>query len=227
MGILCTPKNLSSMSAIKNICNTGLFISFEGIEGMGKSTQIDALCNYLTTKGLTTVRTREPGGSALGEDIRHCLLKSYTAPIDPLTELALLIAARRYHLNNIIKPALKKGFIVLSDRFTDASRAYQGYGRGLGLPLVNELHQRFSIDREPDCTILLDGPVGLSSKRLESRGHVADRIEQESHIFFEKVRAGYRALAAQEPERFFVVDANQDQATITHQICSHILTLLP
>lgn len=210
------------MSAIKNTCKKPLFISFEGIEGMGKSTQIQALYNFFIEQGFPVMKTREPGGSALGEDIRRCLLKTYPRPIDALTELSLLIAARRYHLKNVIEPALENGYIVLCDRFTDASRAYQGYGRGLGLDLVNQLHFKFSIMTEPDCTILLDGPVSLSRSRLHLRGVATDRIEQESTLFFEKVRAGYLEISQQSPERFLVVNASQNAATISQSVCEHI-----
>lgn len=222
MGSLCIPKNLSSMSAIKNTCKKPLFISFEGIEGMGKSTQIEALFQFFIEQGFAVIKTREPGGSALGEDIRNCLLKTYPQPIDALTELSLLIAARRYHLKNVIEPALANGSIVLCDRFTDASRAYQGCGRGLGIDLINKLHLDFGITTEPDCTILLDGPVSLSSSRLRIRGVAEDRIEQESALFFEKVRAGYLEIAEQAPARFLTVSAAQEPHIIAQHIREHI-----
>lgn len=189
---------------------------------MGKSTQINALYHFFKDNGFAVIKTREPGGSALGEDIRSCLLKTYPQPIDALTELSLLIAARRYHLKNVIEPALANGSIVLCDRFTDASRAYQGYGRGLGVDLVNQLHLDFGIAKEPDCTILLDGPVSLSTSRLQIRGVAEDRIEQESTVFFETIRSGYLEIAASAAHRFFIVSAAQDSDKISLSICEHI-----
>jgi dTMP kinase len=212
------------MSAIKNTCNAPLFISFEGIEGMGKSTQIQLLYDYLITQNIPVIKTREPGGTPLGEDLRSCLLRSYDCSIDALTELALLVAARHHHLRCVIEPALEKGSIVLCDRFTDASRAYQGYGRGLGLSLVDNIHQNFGIVRDPDLTILLDGPAELSSDRRLHRAQKSDRIEEESLSFFEKVRSGYREIASNNPERFVVMNALLDRQVLARDIAQIVST---
>lgn len=190
---------------------------------MGKSTQIQALYDLLKQQGIPVLKTREPGGTALGEDVRSCLLKSYADPIDALTELGLLMATRRYHLKNVIEPALAEGYVVLTDRFTDASRAYQGYGRGLSLDLINNLHLQFEIDRSPDHTILLDGHHELIQQRLWARGQEEDRIEQESSAFFARVRAGYLTLAGDEPERFIVLNAQSPASVISRAIVSQLM----
>lgn len=189
---------------------------------MGKSTQIQALYERLQQLGIPVLKTREPGGTLLGEEVRSCLLKTYPEPIDALTELGLLMATRRYHLKTVIEPALAQGYVVLSDRFTDASRAYQGYGRGLDLGLIDQLHADFQIDRWPDRTILLDGPHELIQQRLFERGQEEDRIEQESSAFFARVRAGYLDLAAKEPERFLVLAAQDSAADISQRIAENL-----
>jgi len=184
-----------------------MFITFEGIEGSGKSTQITLLARYLTKKGYNVLVTREPGGTPFGEALRKVILKRNIA-ITPMAELLVIMAMRAQHVEEVIEPALKKGMIVLSDRFGDASCAYQGFGRGIDLTIVQTLNNLVSKRITPDLTILMDCHVGIGLARKSQRTKCLDRFEKETLSFHRKIRKGYRKLAQDEPERFVVVDGN-------------------
>jgi dTMP kinase len=182
----------------------GVFITFEGIEGSGKSTQAALLKAFLEAQGLEVLVTREPGGSPIGEQIRHILLDPGNHGMVPLAELLLYEASRCQHVEAVIRPALDRGKTVICDRFFDASTAYQGYARGLGIKMVGELNLVATGGRKPDLTIVLDLPVDMGLRRL---GRSLDRIEREAVEFHERVRQGYLRIAEDESERVKVVDA--------------------
>jgi dTMP kinase len=201
----------------------GKLITFEGLDGSGKSTQMRKLAAALRAAGHKVVETREPGGTATGEKIRRVLLDSATESLSPLAEMALMFASRAQHTAEVIRPALDHGQIVLCDRFTDSTEAYQGGGRKLGSEAVLELHRVLCGDLQPDLTILLDSDPAMSvgrarrRNRRASRGagknagkHHADenRFEQQSRAFFARVREEYLAIAAREPQRVVAVDAS-------------------
>jgi dTMP kinase len=189
----------------------GLFISFEGIEGCGKTTQIQLLAQFLESRGLACILTREPGGTAVGEAIRKIFLRSSTTELTPLTELLLVTAARVQHIHEIIIPGLAAGKIVLCDRFFDATAAYQGYAAGAPLELIQRSHELFCDNIAPDLTLLLDCPLELSIARSRARNKAAGhelsegRFEDKDMAFHARVRQGYFARADQEPGRFHIV----------------------
>lgn len=194
----------------------GLFISLEGGEGAGKSTVINAINQRLQERGFTVVQTREPGGSAAGEAIRGILLD----PAQRLcaeSELLLMFASRAQLVREVILPALERGDAVLSDRFTDASFAYQGGGRGIDTACIAEL-ERWAVGIKPELTFLLDVGVDVGLQRARSRGGEPDRIEREQLGFFERVRASYLARAASEPHRFVVIDASQTAEVVVTSV---------
>jgi dTMP kinase len=201
----------------------GKFITFEGLDGTGKSTQMRKLAAALRAAGHKVVETREPGGTATGEKIRRVLLDSATEGLSPLAEMALMFASRAQHIAEVIQPALDHGQIVLCDRFTDSTEAYQGSGRKLGSEAVLELHRVLCGDLQPDLTILLDSDPAMSVGRARRRNqrashgasknagkHHADenRFEQQTRAFFARVHEGYLAIAAREPQRVVAVDAS-------------------
>ncbi|SFV88194.1 Thymidylate kinase [hydrothermal vent metagenome] len=198
----------------------GKFITIDGIEGAGKSTQINFICDYLKDQNINVVLTREPGGTEIGEKIRELLL-STDSKMHSDTELLLMFAARNEHIYSKILPTLKQGDWVLSDRFTDASYAYQGGGRGLDIKRIAQLEQWVLQDFTPDMTLLLDLPVNIGMQRVASRG-TKDRIEQEDFDFFNRVRQAYIARSEQYPERIKLIDA----ANSTDDISSQIQTIL-
>jgi dTMP kinase len=186
----------------------GLLITFEGIDGSGKTTQATLLHRELSSKGLALVQTREPGGTRLGEELRRMLLSSMAAPFQA-AELFLYLADRAQHVAEVIRPAVDSGLIVISDRYVDSTAAFQGYGRGLPLGLIEEMNKLATGGLLPDLTILLDLDVELARERLRSRDAAGTtRFERESHEFHLRVRAGYLELARQNPERMRVVDAS-------------------
>ena len=203
----------------------GKFITVEGIEGVGKSTNIDFLSSLIEAKGFSVLRTREPGGTPMAERIRQMLLAHDEEPLPDIAELLLFFAARALHVNNTIKPALAAGTWVVCDRFTDASRAYQGHGRGLGLERINLMADWVHKDLQPDLTLLLDAPPEIAMDRAEKRGE-ADRLETEAVDFYQRVRDGYLELAAAEPERIAVLDASQDLSAVQAAIAVEINRLL-
>ena len=190
----------------------GKFITIDGVEGAGKSTQITFICDYLKAKGVNVILTREPGGTDVGEKIRTLLLSNSTGKMHADTELMLMFAARNEHIQNKIMPALKQGDWVLSDRFTDASYAYQGGGRGLDVERIAQLEQWVLQDFTPDMTLLLDVPVEIGMSRVESRGK-KDRIELEATDFFNRVRQAYIDRSEQFPDRIKLIDSSQ---TVDH-----------
>jgi len=204
----------------------GKFITFEGLDGTGKSTQMRKLAVALRQSGLKVVETREPGGTATGEKIRKVLLDSGTAGLDPRAEMALMFASRAQHIAEVIEPGLAAGAIVLCDRFTDSTEAYQGSGRKLGSSPVLELHRVLCGGLQPDLTILLDSNPHTSLSRARrrnaleakssNRGHDENRFERETRAFFGRVQEGFAAIAKREPARVVVVDA-RGTAGQTHQ----------
>jgi dTMP kinase len=204
----------------------GKFITFEGLDGSGKSTQMRKLAAALRGAGHKVVETREPGGTATGEKIRKVLLDSGTAGLDPRAEMALMFASRAQHIAEIIEPALASGSIVLCDRFTDSTEAYQGSGRRLGSEAVRELHQVLCGNLHPDLTLLLDSNAQASVNRARrrnkryakngGRSHDENRFEQETRAFFGRVRDGFAAIAKREPGRVVTVDARGTPGQ-THQ----------
>lgn len=195
----------------------GLFITVEGVEGVGKSTNMDFMAGRVSAAGFEVLRSREPGGTPMAERIRDMLLEHGDEPLPDLAELLLFFASRTLHIENAIRPALNAGTWVICDRFTDASRAYQGVGRGLGLDRVNTLAQWVHGDLNPDMTLLLDAPAELGMRRAHRRG-ATDRLESEQISFYSRVRAQYLALARAEPARFVVVDASQPLVEVQQQI---------
>jgi dTMP kinase len=206
-----------------------MFISFEGIEGSGKSTQMRLLIPVLESKGFKCVPTREPGATRIGEKIRAILLDANHTTMLPLTELLLYEADRAQHVREVIEPALAANKVVVSDRFFDATTVYQGYARGYDLKLIEHMHGTVLGQLKPDLTIILDLPVELGLKRAWKRitnqdaGPREDRFEQETLAFHEKVRKGYLTLATLEPERFRVIDASRDPQAVHDDIVALLL----
>jgi len=191
--------------------NRGRFISLEGIDGAGKSTQHAWLVEYLRGRGHRVVATREPGGTPLGEKLRALLLAE---PMHLETEALLMFAARREHLAQVIEPALGRGDWVVCDRFADASFAYQGGGRGLDWKKLEVLAHWVLGDMQPDLTLIFDAPVAVAQQRLRAASAKRDRFEQEETAFFERVRAAYLRIATEDPHRVRVIDATQMPKTI-------------
>jgi dTMP kinase len=194
--------------------SSGRFITFEGIDGAGKSSHIDTLAGWLRERGHDPVVTREPGGTELAERLRVLILQS---PMDPLTEALLVFAARRDHLQRVIEPALARGATVLCDRFTDATFAYQGGGRGFDLGVLATLETWVQQGRQPDLTFWFDLPPAVAAAR-RAAVREPDRFEQQDEAFFERVRAGYARRCAAAPERFARLDAAAERAAVWAQI---------
>ncbi|MEJ2220312.1 MAG: dTMP kinase [Desulfobacterales bacterium] len=194
-----------------------MFITLEGIEGSGKTTQISRLVELFEDRGIECVTTRQPGGTLIGENIRSILLDPANSGLAPLAELLLYLADRAQHIHELIRPALKEGKTVVCDRYFDATLVYQGFARGLSIELIRQLHQLLFDDLKPDVTLLLDlsPQVGLKRawQQLNSGERSGDesRFEGEAVAFHKKVRAGYLELARLEPERFRIIDAAQTQ----------------
>ncbi len=201
-----------------------MFITFEGIEGSGKTTQIRHALEFLKQRGNDCIVTREPGGTMTGQKIRAILLDPESSGIDPSTELLLYVADRAEHVNKVVRPALSAGKTVLCDRYFDATVVYQGYARGLDIDLLKNMHKLILNDLKPDITFLLDLPpaAGLSRawKQIEEgeRAGIETRFEKEAVAFHEKVREGYLELARQEPERFIVIDAMNNEEQVRKDI---------
>ena len=193
------------------------FITLEGSEGVGKSTALSFIKTYFAEKKIDFVLTREPGGTPLGESIRELLLNRNDEKVLPETELLLMFATRAQHIAHVIKPALSAGKTVISDRFTDASFAYQGGGRQIDFKKIETLANWIQGDLVPDLTLLLDAPVDIGLSRIEGRAH-KDRIEQEKAVFFERVREVYLARAREFPARFAIIDATQSIDHVQLQI---------
>lgn len=207
------------------INNKAKFISIEGIEGAGKTTALKFVETWLEAHKISYVVTREPGGTPIAEAIRNVLLGHYDEMMSPDTELLLMFAGRAQNISHVILPALRRGQWVVSDRFTDASFAYQGGGRGVPKKHIDELASWVQGSLHVDVTFLLDVPADLGISRVESRG-ARDRIESEGLEFFNRVRETYLSLAKQYPERFCVIDSSQDLKKIQVAIESRLNTLL-
>jgi dTMP kinase len=203
----------------------GKFITFEGLDGVGKSTQLKNLAAWLRRRDVDVIVTPEPGGTAIGQKLRSVLLSSRTQGLSPLAELALMFADRAQHIDQLILPALQRGQWVLCDRFTDSSEAYQGGGRELGSQVVRELHKALCRDLQPDLTILMLGDPAASVARARRRnvkrarggGHKQEdenRFEQENRAFYKRVLDAYMAIAEREPQRVVKVDASEEVATV-------------
>jgi dTMP kinase len=200
----------------------GRFVTLEGIEGVGKTTQVARLSAALSERGIEHVVTREPGGTPLAEDIRQLVLRTNAEPMPPTAELLLMFAARALHLANHIQPNLQAGRWVICDRFTDATYAYQGGGRSLSMEPIRQLEAMVQGSLRPDLTLLLDAPVQQALQRARQRnaGTAEDRFEAERADFFERVAAIYRARAAAEPQRIARIDAAQSTDTVAAEILS-------
>jgi dTMP kinase len=210
---------------------TGKFITLEGGEGVGKSTQLDAVRAELQFAGIEVVTTREPGGTPRAEKIRELLLERSQEAMPETCELLLMFAARATHFHNLILPSLQRGAWVVCDRFTDASFAYQGYGRGLSLEKIVQLEAWVQGDVQPDLTLLLDAPIELAMQRARARNEAkgqgaGDRFEVEQNSFFERVRAGYHARAAADAGRFRIIDASQPLTEVTASVRTTIHTFI-
>lgn len=199
----------------------GRFITLEGLEGVGKTTNLGFVSDWLDSQGIPYVLTREPGGTPLAEQLRDLLLTPRDEGVDPWCELLLIFAARAQHLNTRIAPALDAGTWVLCDRFTDATYAYQGAGRGLPLESIATLEQLVQGDLRPDCTFLLDAPPDVGLTRARARGGL-DRFEQEKVDFFHRAREIYLDRAAAAPERYRVVDASRPLTEVQADIASRL-----
>jgi len=199
----------------------GLFITVEGIDGAGKSTHVRWLHDYFVGRGREVVTTREPGGTPLGEALRALLLDS-DHPMHPETEALLMFAARREHLARVVVPALGKGAVVVSDRFTDATFAYQGGGRGVALAKLEALEKIVQDELQPDLTLLFDLPLAVARERA-SKTRSPDRFEREHVEFFERVRTGYMERMRAQPKRFRLVDATRSVAEVDQEL-ERILT---
>ena len=203
----------------------GKLITVEGVEGVGKSTNIEFIAQRLRAADINVVLTREPGGTPLAEDIRQLLLTPRDEAVSEAAELLLMFAARAQHINEVIRPALQRGDWVLCDRFTDATYAYQGGGREMGFDTIAVLENLVQGELRPHCAVLLDAPIEIGMARAKKRGAL-DRFEQEQMDFFERVRQAYLQLAQQQPQRFRVINAAQSLDLVQADIASGIEELL-
>ena len=195
----------------------GLFITLEGIEGAGKSTAVDFIEDFLTKEGHDVIKTREPGGTIIGEQIREILLKNENHTLTHDAELLLVFSARAQHIQEVILPALSSGKIILCDRFTDASYAYQGGGRGIDASRINLLEKWVQGDLRPNLTLLFDLDVNVGLQRTKKRND-ADRFEREEINFFEKIRNTYLERAQKEPQRFRIINSASSLESVKEQI---------
>lgn len=201
-----------------------MFITFEGIEGCGKTTQIELLGDYLTEKGHNVVKTREPGGTQFGEVLREALLRR-GMDVRPLTELLVFMAMRAQHVEEVILPAIEEGKVILCDRFADATYAYQGYGRKIDLAMIDTLNTIVTKGLRPNLTFLIDVPVEKGLRRRAASSEM-DRIEKEDVSFHQRIRKAYKKMAKDDPETFFVLDGNLKIPVIQEIIRAKIDTLL-
>lgn len=207
-------------------------ITFEGVEGCGKTTQIRMAADYLAKEGVNFITSDEPGGTPLGRKIREILLNRGPYSISPHAELLLFAAARAQHVNDIISPALRRGAWVLCDRFIDATLAYQGFGRGLDVNFIKQIHLYSSNDLEPGLTLLFDLPVDIGLRRAMARiarkrgAALEDRFERENGAFHRKIREGYLALAEKNPQRFRIIDASREMPAVYRDVCRHLSTYI-
>ena len=203
----------------------GKFITLEGGEGVGKSTNLIFIKQLLEDAGINVVTTREPGGTILAENIRQLLLDNSEEAVSETTELLLMFAARAQHIQQVINPALAQGQWVLCDRFTDATYAYQGGGRGMDVKMIEWLEQKVQGNVRPDLTLLLDAPIAVGMERANKRGEL-DRFEQEKHDFFERVRSAYLARANQNQQVMKIINADQPLNKVQKQIAAFVQSFL-
>lgn len=199
-----------------------MFITFEGGEGVGKTTQIQMLSQYLSAQGIDHVMTGEPGGTEGGKLLRRLILDSSMPDWDPMTEYMLLLADRKHHIETTIKPALESKKWIICDRYQDCSTVYQGYVKGLNREDMNEIYSLVVGGLRPHRTFILDMPVGKSYDRVSKRGEPADRMESEGRAFHERVRQGYLDIASHFPERCVVIDADRDPQVVHDDIVSQL-----
>ena len=202
-----------------------MLITFEGIEGCGKSTQVDLLFDYLNGKSHRVIKTREPGGTAYGEALRDVALRK-DIEVSPLSELLTIMAIRAQHVEELILPALQDRAIVICDRFVDASYAYQGYGRGIDLGIIETLNRLVTKGVRPNLTVLIDCPAGLGLKRKAKNDRSLDRFEKENLSFHRKIRNAYLKLAKEDKSRFFVVDGKAKVSEVSKIIRVNVESLL-
>jgi dTMP kinase len=204
----------------------GRFVTFEGTEGVGKSTQIAHAAAHLRRRGIEPLVTREPGGTPLAEKLRALVLEPQHAPVEATAELLIMFAARASHVAEVIRPALDRGQWVLCDRFTDATEAYQGGGRGIDPDRIRELARIAHPRLAPDLTFVLDAPPAVALSRLKERAAGHDRIEAEDPEFFERVRKAYLAIGERESSRVRIIDAAKDERAVASQIAESLDRLL-
>ncbi len=202
----------------------GKFITLEGSEGVGKTTNLSFIRELLEAEEISVIVTREPGGTRLAEKIRDLLLENQSEDIDPMAELLMMFAARAQHIKHVINPALQQGQWVLCDRFTDATYAYQGGGRSMDMATINWLEQAVQGDLRPDLTLLLDAPLEIGIKRAKHRGKL-DRFEREQRCFFDRVRQAYLQQAEKYKDRFKVINASQSLSDVQNEISEAIRNL--
>jgi len=191
------------------------FLTLEGVDGAGKSTHIEFIADAVRTKGAHVIVTREPGGTELAEKLREAILEQ---PMSPIVETLLIFAARSDHVERVIKPALASGQWVICDRFTDATAAYQGAGKGVSMDLIARLAEAAHPGLQPSRTLIFDCPYDVAAARLAKAGRTLDRFEREDRAFFERVRAAYLAIAKREPQRARLIDASVSAAQVREQI---------
>ncbi len=194
-----------------------MFITLEGIEGVGKSSCMAFMAQFLEKSGIALCLTREPGGSILGDELRKLFLAHQAEPMQPMAELLLMFGARTQHVETLIKPALAQGKWVLCDRFVDASYAYQGAGRGISEATISKLEKWVLGDFKPDYTLIFDAPLEIALARMKGRGS-KDRIESESQDFFKRVRHYYKTLVLKDPKRYCLVDASQSLEAVQQSL---------
>lgn len=204
----------------------GLFISLEGIEGSGKTTQSARLTDWLSREGYEVIRTREPGGTPLAEALRDSLLNATDEPVAPWTEVLLVLAARAQHVAQVIRPTLQRGAIVLCDRYVDSTLAYQAYGRGLSSAMLLRLHRQVTDNLMPDLTLLFDVPVTVGLRRRREDGTKTNRLDEETGQFHERVRHGFQALARKYPSRIHVIPSGRSPERIHTDVKRLLLAVL-
>lgn len=210
----------------------GYFITFEGVEGCGKTTQIHLLSRFLSSHGVSTLSTREPGGCPIADKIRAILLDAENRALSPLAELMLYTAARAQHITEVISPALGDDKVVLCDRFCDATVAYQSFGRGIDRSVIDSLNSQACQGLTPNLTVLVDCDPAIGLKRAYSRieassGPREERFEMEALAFHQRVRAGYQQLAAAEPDRFLVIDGSGSIEAIFAEVSAQVMARIP
>ncbi|RKQ63381.1 dTMP kinase [Thermovibrio guaymasensis] len=197
-----------------------MFITFEGIEGCGKTTQAKLLYQWLIDRGKETILTREPGGTPSAEELREFILREREENFPPFSELCLYIAARGFHVENLIRPALKEGSFVICDRFSDSTLAYQGFGRGIDVDLIEKMNREATGGLKPNLTFLIDLPVEVAFERL--KGKKKDRLEMESLEFHRKVREGFLKIAEKENDRVVVIDGRKSVDEIFNKVVKEV-----